>query len=106
MTSNEPYATKLFEPVDLVSLTTWQVLYANMHDIPFLVVGGAHGAIDSLGSMKNGIQIWTRNLNHVVVADDGQTAAIGGGALSKEVVDGLWAANKQTSKPPTILHHS
>ena len=60
-------------------------------------MGGAHGAIDSLGKVKNGIQIWTRAMNKITVSEDGETATIESGALSKEVVDALWAAKKQTS---------
>lgn len=36
-------------------------------------------------------------MNSVEIAEDGQTVKIGGGALQIEVVDTLWAANKQTS---------
>lgn len=48
--------------------------------------------------MNNGIEINLKKLNSVTVAADGKTATIGGGALSKTVVDVLWAAGKQTGR--------
>jgi len=72
------------------------VKYANHHDILFLAMSGGHGAISSLGSISNGIEIWMRKMNTVSIAPDGQSATIGGGVLAKEVTDALWAVNKQT----------
>ena len=46
--------------------------------------------------MKPGIEIWTRLLNSVQISSDGNTATIGGGVKAKEVIDALWAANKQS----------
>lgn len=48
--------------------------------------------------MNRGIEIWMRKKNSVTIDPDGTTATIGGGALSKELVDALWAANKQTGQ--------
>jgi len=59
-------------------------------------MSGGHGAISSLGSISNGIEIWMRKMNTVSIAPDGQSATIGGGVLAKEVTDALWAVNKQT----------
>ncbi len=75
-----------------------KILYANQHSIPFLAVTGGHGAIDSLGSVQHGIQIWMRSMNHIQIAPNGATATIGGGVISKEVTDALWAAGKQAGK--------
>lgn len=61
-----------------------------------MAVNGGHGAITTVGEMKNGIQIWMDKLNTVTVSKDGKTAKIGGGTLSKAVTDTLWAAGKQT----------
>ncbi|KAJ5211730.1 FAD binding domain-containing protein [Penicillium cinerascens] len=52
------------------------VKYANKQNIPFIAVNGGHGAIRSL--------------------EDGKTATIGGGALSKQITDSLWTKGKQT----------
>jgi len=73
-----------------------QILFANTHNIPFLAKTGGHGAIDSLGNVHNGIEIWMRNLNQIQISPDGKTAISGGGVKVKEVVDTLWAAGKQT----------
>ena len=42
-------------------------------------MSGGHGAISSLGSISNGIEIWMRKMNTVSIAPDGQSATIGGG---------------------------
>jgi hypothetical protein len=56
--------------------------------------------------MKSGVEIYLDQLNTVQVANDGKTAKIGGGTLSKTVIDKLWAAGKQTGKftqnPPRL----
>lgn len=46
--------------------------------------------------MKSGIEIVMRNLDRVERSADGKTATVGGGALSKTVIDALWKADKQT----------
>jgi FAD/FMN-containing dehydrogenase len=72
------------------------VKYANEQEIPFLAVNNAHGAITTVGKMKNGIMIWMRQLDSVTIAENGQTATFGGGILDKAVTDALWAVGKQT----------
>ncbi|KAI1749587.1 FAD binding domain protein [Xylaria castorea] len=72
------------------------VKYANSQNIPYLAVNGGHGAIKSLGKLRNGIEIWLDHLNSIEVSEDGATAKIGGGTLSKSVTDTLWAQGKQT----------
>ncbi|PVH78374.1 FAD-binding domain-containing protein [Cadophora sp. DSE1049] len=72
------------------------VKFAGTHDIPFLAYSGGHGAIDSLGSMDHGIQIRMTEMKSVSIAPDGESATIGGGILSKDLVDTLWRSNKQT----------
>ncbi|KAJ3489362.1 hypothetical protein NLG97_g6013 [Lecanicillium saksenae] len=72
------------------------VKYANEHNTPFLAVGGQHGATSTLGKLQGGIEIVMSSLNSVEVSKDGQTAKVAGGALSKTVIDALWAAGKQT----------
>lgn len=46
--------------------------------------------------MQNGIEIWMNHLNTVEIAEDGKTAKIGGGTLTKTVTDSLWPVGKQT----------
>ncbi|GLA40221.1 hypothetical protein AnigIFM63309_007836 [Aspergillus niger] len=72
------------------------VKFANQKDVPFLTYNGVHGALISLGEMTHGIAIYMGQLSSVEVAADGKTATIGGGTMSKEVTDQLWAAGKQT----------
>lgn len=72
-----------------------QVRYANEHGKPFLAVAGGHGAITTVGRVRGGVGILLSRLDGVEVAEDGRSARVGGGALNKAVVDGLWAAGKQ-----------
>ncbi|KAI0883287.1 FAD binding domain protein [Annulohypoxylon maeteangense] len=72
------------------------VKYANELGMPYLAVNGGHGAIKTVGKMKNGIQIWMHQLNGVELSEDETQAKIGGGAKTKAVTDALWAAGKQT----------
>ena len=46
--------------------------------------------------MKSGIQNRMTEMKSVSIAPDGRSATIGGGILSKDLVDTLWANNKQT----------
>lgn len=48
--------------------------------------------------MTHGIDIDLSQLSGVEVAEDGQTATIAGGTMSKNVTDALWAAGKQTGQ--------
>lgn len=48
--------------------------------------------------MTSGIEIYLAQLNTVEIAKDGKTAKIGGGILSKNLTDALWAAGKQTGE--------
>ncbi|KAI1872174.1 uncharacterized protein JN550_003893 [Neoarthrinium moseri] len=72
------------------------VKYANEQDVPFLAVTGGHGAITTVGRMKTGIEIWMNHLQDIEISADGASAKIGGGSLSKRILDTLWAAGKQT----------
>ncbi|OQE25457.1 hypothetical protein PENSTE_c006G05090 [Penicillium steckii] len=72
------------------------VKYANKKNVPFLTYNGVHGALVSLGKMDHGVGISLSQLRSVKIAEDGQTATLGGGVMSKQVTDGLWAAGKQT----------
>ncbi len=46
--------------------------------------------------MTSGIEIHLSQLNSIKIAKDGKTVTLGGGVLSKNVTDTLWAAGKQT----------
>lgn len=66
--------------------------------MPYLPVNHAHGAVTTLGKMQNGIEIWMNHLDSVTVSEDGKTARFGGGGISKNVRDALWAEGKQTGE--------
>ncbi|KAI0154909.1 FAD binding domain protein [Xylariaceae sp. FL1272] len=72
------------------------VKYANSQNMSFLATNGGHGAITTVGRMQGGIEIWLHQLSSVEVSDDGKTAKIGGGTLSKTITDTLWTQSKQT----------
>jgi hypothetical protein len=76
-------------------LTPAKVWYANKHDIPFLATTSLHGATSTLGDFHRGISIWMRKLNSRTIATDGLSATFGGGILTIEVKDALWAVEKQ-----------
>ncbi|GAW22033.1 hypothetical protein ANO14919_115680 [Xylariales sp. No.14919] len=72
------------------------VRQANECGLPILAFNGVHGSITTLGRMGRGVAIHLGQLSTVVVAQDGKTATIGGGASSKTVTDALWELGKQT----------
>ncbi|KAI0383382.1 FAD binding domain-containing protein [Hypomontagnella monticulosa] len=72
------------------------IKFANAYSLPYLATNGVHGSITTLGKMTSGIEIYLAKLNTVEIAADGKTAKIGGGILSKNLTDALWAAGKQT----------
>lgn len=74
------------------------VRWANGAGLPFLAISGGHGVVTSLGKLKGGVGIWMRELRGVRVLEDGGRARIGGGALSGEVVHGLWEEGKMTGE--------
>lgn len=76
----------------------FQVRFANAKKLPFLATNTAHGTLTTLGRMSHGIEIDMRSLNSIEIAADGNTARVGGGVRSKELIDALWAANKQTGQ--------
>ncbi|KAI4127298.1 MAG: hypothetical protein LQ338_003258 [Usnochroma carphineum] len=73
------------------------VKLANKLGLPFLAVNGAHGSTSSLNTIQRGVSINLRNFNQVQISQDGQSALIGGGANTHEVVNGLGAHGKVTA---------
>lgn len=63
-----------------------------------LAFNGAHGSLTTLGKFDCGIEIYLGRLNSVQLSQDGKTANIGGGTLSINVTNELWALGKQTGK--------
>jgi FAD/FMN-containing dehydrogenase len=72
-----------------------QVLYANRHDLPFLATSGKHGDFGTLQRLQKGVQVDLGRLNRVDVAADGKHATIGGGALTKAIIQNLAVADKR-----------
>ncbi|KAM0229019.1 hypothetical protein ACHAPO_010296 [Fusarium lateritium] len=72
------------------------VKFANKKNLPFLAYNSAHGAITTLGQMKQGIEIYLNQLSGVKIAEDGKSVTILGGTKSKLVTHTLWEAGKQT----------
>jgi len=54
--------------------------------------------MSSLANVKRGIQVNMRGMNSITIHADGTSATLGGGVKSKEVIDYLWAREKQTGK--------
>ncbi|KAE8376676.1 hypothetical protein BDV26DRAFT_282481 [Aspergillus bertholletiae] len=72
------------------------VKYATAHNVSFIAINGGHGNIDTLENVHNGIEIWMHKLNSVQISAKGDTATFGGGVLSHQVIESLWASGKQT----------
>lgn len=81
------------------------IRWANEASLPFLAISGGHGVVTSLGRFKDGVGIWMRELRGVEVLESGPRgkARIGGGALSGEVVHGLWEEGKMTGEFFSLL---
>jgi phosphoribosylformimino-5-aminoimidazole carboxamide ribonucleotide (ProFAR) isomerase len=48
--------------------------------------------------MDYGIEIYMPQLNSISIAKDGKSVTVGGGVNSKNMIDALWTAGKQTGK--------
>lgn len=48
--------------------------------------------------MTYGMEIYLSQLNSIEIAADGQTVKVGGGVISRNLTDALWAARKQTGE--------
>ncbi|KAF4994529.1 hypothetical protein FGRMN_5738 [Fusarium graminum] len=72
------------------------VQFANKKKLPFLAYNSAHGAITTIGKMKQGIEIYLDQLSGVNISKDGKSVTISGGTKSKRVTQTLWESGKQT----------
>ncbi|KAF3769586.1 FAD-binding domain-containing protein [Cryphonectria parasitica EP155] len=70
------------------------VQYANSIDMPFLAVNRGHGSPYTLSKLQNGIEIWLSQLNSIDIAEDGNSAVLGGGVYIEEVVHTLFEYGK------------
>lgn len=75
-----------------------QVQYANAHSLPFLAVNRGHGSTETLGQLKNGIEIRVRTLDEIRISPDEKSAFMQGGVYGDQVITSLWDAGYVTSK--------
>ncbi|KAF2660766.1 FAD binding domain-containing protein [Lophiostoma macrostomum CBS 122681] len=68
--------------------------YANLRNISFLAIGGAHGGSQALNRAQNAIGIWLRGLEGVSITVDGNEAVVQAGHTTGEVIRSLWSAGK------------
>ena len=80
-----------------------QIRYANARNVPFLAVSGHHGLDSAFADVKNGVGIWMRSMTDLKVLGDGESARIGGGIVTKDLVDKLWEKGKMTGK--SVCNH-
>ena len=57
-----------------------------------------HGSTSTLGKLSNGIEIHIRALNSITINTDGNSATVGGGAYSQELISYLWGQGKASGK--------
>lgn len=74
-----------------------QAEFCDLRNIPFSAQSGGHGHNAASGSLRNGVQINLSKLNSATIHPDGTFVTVGGGIMSKELRDHLWAAGKQTT---------
>lgn len=64
--------------------------------MPFLAVNRAHGTASAISNVYNGIEIYINALNSINIAEDGESASMGGGTYQDQVVNYLAAYGKVT----------
>ncbi|KAL8736007.1 MAG: hypothetical protein Q9166_000569 [cf. Caloplaca sp. 2 TL-2023] len=74
-----------------------QVKFANRCGLPFLAVNSGHGITTALRTIQQGVSINLRKLNKIQIAQDGNSALMGGGVNTHEVVNTLAASGKVTA---------
>lgn len=70
--------------------------YANNLGLPFLAVNRGHGSTETLGKLKNGIEINLRTLDKIRINTDGKSATMQGGVYDDQVISSLWDAGYVT----------
>ncbi len=55
-----------------------------------------------LANVENGVGIWMKKFKSVELPEDGHSATIEGGVISKDLVDALWERGKQTGRCTSI----
>ena len=75
-----------------------QVKFARKYNIDFLAINRGHGTAEALSNVKGGIQINLRQLRNITIAEDGNSAILGGGVYNDDVVSALAAVGKASGK--------
>lgn len=74
------------------------VKFANLANLPFLAVNRGHGTTLTLNRIKHGVLIKLSNFNTIDIAEDGNSAFLGGGVYADQVLEKLAEKNKVASK--------
>jgi len=74
------------------------VRYANQIGKPFLAMSGGHGGISTLGRAEGVLGISLKAMDWVEVKEHGETARVGGGVLSGQLLSGVWKYGKEAGK--------
>lgn len=67
-------------------------------NIPFLAVNRGHGSTTTLGKLRSGIEIHISVFDKIVIAKDGNSAVLGGGVYTAELVSTMWSNGKASGK--------
>ena len=62
--------------------------------MPFLAINKGHGTAAGLSTVYNGIAIYIRALDSMKIAEDGNSAYMGGGVYQDQFVNYLWDRGK------------
>lgn len=86
-----PNISVVVEPAtpDDISVT---VRYANEMNIPFIALNRGHGNSDTLAKVHQGIEIWMNQFTDIDIAEDRNSARLGGGtyaAIAAEKLDSI-----------------
>lgn len=57
-----------------------------------------------MSNCRRGINIYVRNLDSITIAEDGQSATLGGGVYGDQLVRTLRANGKVAGNDPTRIH--
>ncbi|KAL9614728.1 MAG: hypothetical protein Q9167_000797 [Letrouitia subvulpina] len=73
------------------------VKFANLANLPFLATNRGHGTTLTLKKIKHGVLIKLSNFNTIDIAEDGNSAFLGGGVYADQVLEKLAEKNKVAS---------
>lgn len=74
------------------------VRYAHSKNLPFYAVSSGHAWTASTNGIQNGIQISMRNLQNVIVSENGKSATLGGGATQNTTLKAVAKVGKRAGE--------